>query len=172
MGVKTLLPWRLGTGAKANEGVALAVQRTKNSIGYVEFAQATRLKLATALIQNRAGQFVTPEAKTFQTAAASAEWAKTTDFNLMLTDAPRRRGLSDHRNRFCPHAKQPASPRRSRAALSFFKWALEKGGREAASLGYVPLPPSLVGQVKRLLVEIVPRRIVSLKSPAVADPRG
>ncbi len=26
--------------------------------------------------------------------------------------------------------------------------ALEKGGREAASLGYVPLPASLVGQVK------------------------
>ena len=76
MGVKTLLPWRLGTGAKANEGVALAVRRTQNSIGYVEYVQATQLKLATALIQNRAGQYVKPEVKTFQTAAASAEWAR------------------------------------------------------------------------------------------------
>ncbi len=147
MGVKTLLPWRLGTGAKGNEGVAKAVRATKNSIGYVEYAQATQLKLSTALIRNRAGQFVTPDGKTFQAAAASAEWSKTSDFNLMLTNAPGDEAYPITATVFVLMHKQPSSPRRSRSALTFFRWALEKGSRDAATLGYVPLPPALVGQV-------------------------
>ena len=61
-------------------------------------------------------QFVTPEAKTFQTAAASAEWAKTTDFNLMLTDAPGDEAYPITATVFVLMQRQPASPRRSRAA--------------------------------------------------------
>jgi phosphate transport system substrate-binding protein len=147
MGTNTLLPWRTGTGARGNEGVAKAVRATKNSIGYVEYAQATQLKLSTALIRNRAGQFVAPDAKTFQAAAASAEWGKTTDFNLMLTNAPGDEAYPITATVFVLMHKQPTSPRRSRAALAFFRWALEKGSKEAAGLGYVPLPPALVGQV-------------------------
>ena len=147
MGVNTQLPWRLGTGAKANEGVAKTVRATKNSIGYVEYTQATQLKLSTAQIRNRAGQFVSPDAKTFQTAAASAEWSKTSDFNLMLTNAPGDEAYPITATVFVLMHKQSTSPRRSRAALTFFRWALEKGSKDAAALGYVPLPPALVGQV-------------------------
>jgi phosphate transport system substrate-binding protein len=147
MGTRTLLPWRLGTGAKANEGVAKAVRRTRNSIGYVEYTQAVQLKLSTALIRNRAGQFVVPENRSFQTAAASAEWAKSSDFNLMLTNAPGDEAYPITATVFALMHKQPSSPRQSRAALTFFRWALEKGSRDAAGLGYVPLPPTLVAQV-------------------------
>jgi phosphate transport system substrate-binding protein len=147
MGTNTLLPWRTGTGARGNEGVAKAVRATKNSIGYIEYVQATQLKLSTALIRNRAGQFVAPDAKSFQAAAASAEWGKTTDFNLMLTNAPGDEAYPITATVFVLMHKQPTSPQRSRAALAFFRWALEKGSKEAATLGYVPLPPSLVGQV-------------------------
>ena len=37
---------------------------------------------------------------------------------------------------------------RTRAALEFFRWSLEKGAGAASALGYVPLPTSLVEQVK------------------------
>lgn len=147
MGVKTLLPWRVGAGAKGNEGVAAVVRKTKNAIGYLEYTQATQAKLSTALIQNRAGQFVVPDSKSFQAAAASAEWSKTSDFNLMLTNAPGDEAYPITATVFVLMHKQPTSPRRSRSALTFFRWALEKGSKEAATLGYVPLPPSLVGQV-------------------------
>ena len=169
MGVKTLLPWRLGTGAKGNEGVAKAVRATKNSIGYVEYAQATQLKLSTALIRNRAGQFVTPDTKTFQAAAASAEWSKTSDFNLMLTNAPGDEAYPITATVFVLMHKQPSSPRRSRSALTFFRWALEKGSRDAAALGYVPLPPALVGQVVRVLVEVVPGRFITRTTAAAGS---
>jgi phosphate transport system substrate-binding protein len=147
MGVNTLLSWRVGTGAKANEGVANTVRRTPNSIGYVEYAQATRLNLATALIRNRAGQFVAPDRGSFQVAAASAEWSKASDFDLMLTNAPGDEAYPITATVFVLMQKQANAPRRSRAALSFFRWALEKGSKDAADLGYVPLPPALVGQV-------------------------
>ena len=106
-----------------------------------------RLKLSTALIQNRAGQFVGPDAKTFQAAAASAEWGKTTDFNLMLTNAPGDEAYPITATVFVLMQKQPTSPQRSGRRSTFFRWALEKGSKDAATLGYVPLPPALVGQV-------------------------
>ena len=88
VGSDLLVPWPTGTGAKGNEGVAQAVKQTKNSIGYVEYAQALQTKLSFALMQNRAGKFVKPEPASFQAAAASADWGQTSDFYLLLTDAP------------------------------------------------------------------------------------
>ena len=44
--------------------------------------------------------------------------------------------------------KRTGSPRRARAAFNFFEWSLEKGAKDAADLGYVPLPAALVAQVK------------------------
>ena len=62
VGSDLLVRWPAGTGAKGNEGVSLAVRKTRNSIGYVEYAQARQTKLNFAVIQNRAGRFVTPDA--------------------------------------------------------------------------------------------------------------
>jgi ABC-type phosphate transport system substrate-binding protein len=45
--------------------------------------------------------------------------------------------------------KTSTDPTRSKAALSFFHWALESGQDIAASLDDVPLPPGLVMQIER-----------------------
>jgi phosphate transport system substrate-binding protein len=148
MGVDTLLSWPSGASAKGNEGVALAVARTKNSIGYVEYAQAIRAKLSYALIRNRAGKFVPPDAASFSAAAASANWAGASDFNLMLTDAPGADAYPIAATVFVLMHKQQKASRRTLATLGFFKWSLERGARDASDLGYVPLPHELVRQVK------------------------
>jgi phosphate transport system substrate-binding protein len=44
--------------------------------------------------------------------------------------------------------KQPKDAAASRAALDFFKWALEKGQPQAQKLDYVSLPPELVKQIE------------------------
>jgi phosphate transport system substrate-binding protein len=148
MGVDTLLSWPSGAGAKGNEGVAFAVARTKNSIGYVEYAQAMKAKLSFALIRNRAGKFVRPDAQSFASAATGANWSGAGDFNLMLTDAPGENAYPIAATVFVLMHKQQKAPQRTQAAINFFKWALEKGGKDAADLGYVPLPEPLVRQVK------------------------
>ena len=44
--------------------------------------------------------------------------------------------------------KRPKDPGRSKVALDFFKWALERGQAQAQELDYVPLPASLVSQIE------------------------
>ena len=141
------VPWPTGTGAKGNDGVAQAVRQTKNSIGYVEYAQGLQSKLSYGLIRNRANNFVKPEPASFQAAAANADWKSAGDFHLLLTDAPGENAYPLVATVFVLMYKQ-TPPRRARAALNFFNWSLEKGAKDAADLGYVPLPPALVTQVK------------------------
>ena len=148
MGVDTLLPWPSGTSARGNEGVAGLVGRTRNSIGYVEFAQAVKSRLSYAQIRNSAGNFVVPGARTFSAAASSANWQGAGDFNVMLTGAAGDDAYPIAATVFVLMHKQQRAPQRIQAAINFFKWSLEKGGNDAIALGYVPLPAELVKQVK------------------------
>jgi phosphate transport system substrate-binding protein len=147
VGSAMLVPWPTGTGAKGNEGVALAVKTTRNAIGYVEYAQASQMSLSYALIQNRAGRFVRPDTTSFQAAAAKADWGKTSDFYLLLTDVPGENAYPITATVFVLMPKT-ASRSRTRAALDFFRWSLERGSSTAAQLGYVPLPAPVVQQVE------------------------
>lgn len=148
MGADTLLPWTTGTGAEGNSGMAAAIKATANTIGYVEYVQATQAGLSVALVQNRAGRFVKPEPASFQAAAASADWAGAADFHLLLTDAPGEDAYPIAATVFVLMSREPSLLQRPRATLRFFQWALENGADEAAGLGYVPLPAPLVEQVK------------------------
>jgi phosphate transport system substrate-binding protein len=47
--------------------------------------------------------------------------------------------------------RQPKNPAQSKAALDFFRWALEKGQAQAQKLDYVPLPPELVKQIEEYI---------------------
>jgi phosphate transport system substrate-binding protein len=147
VGSALIVKWPVGSGAKGNEGIAQAVKRTKNSIAYVEYAQATQSRLAPALLQNRAGSFVKPEAASFQAAAASADWASTNDFYLLLTDV---HGAAAYPLTATVFVLMPrgAKPARTQAALDFFAWSLTDGARTASQLGYVPLPEPVVKQVR------------------------
>jgi phosphate transport system substrate-binding protein len=142
--------WPIGIPVKGNEGVANLVNRTKNSIGYVEYAYVFQNKMAYAAIQNRAGKFVEPGAAAFQAAAAGAEWKGARDFFLVMTDAPGDDAYPIAATTFVLMGKSPpsASASRSKAALKFFQWALSNGQKDARSLAYVPLPDPLVQQVE------------------------
>jgi phosphate transport system substrate-binding protein len=148
VGFDLLVKWPVGTGAKGNDGVAKTVRQTANSIGYVELAQALQAKLSYAALQNRNGQFVVPAPQSFQVAAQSADWGSASDFDLMMTDVPREGAYPIVATVFVLMHKD-ASPRRTRAALNFFEWSLDKGAQDASALGYVPLPETLVTQIKR-----------------------
>jgi phosphate transport system substrate-binding protein len=138
--------WPIGTGAKGNDGVGKAVKATANAIGYLEYAQASQLGLTTALLQNRSGRYVPPNASTFQAAARTADWSASRDFHLLLIDTPGRRRTPDRGDRVRAHAQSEHRPQ-SRG-IAFLRWSLEKGGPAASRLGYVPLPDGLVQQIR------------------------
>src|SRR5208337_5587574 len=74
VGAGTSVKFPVGIGGKGNEGVANYTKRTADSIGYVELAYAEQNKLAYVLIKNPAGNFVEPSFKTFEDAAATANF--------------------------------------------------------------------------------------------------
>jgi phosphate transport system substrate-binding protein len=155
VGEGTAIEWPTGAGGKGNEGVAVLVMQTRNSIGYVEYAYVLQKsqafghnKLVYGLVQNKAGKFVTPNAASFKAAAASADWAKAKDFYLIMTDAPGDDAYPVAATAFILMHKTPQNPARTKAAWNFFRWALENGQQIASDLDYVPLPPSVVTQVQ------------------------
>ncbi|QOY62044.1 phosphate ABC transporter substrate-binding protein PstS [Lysobacter sp. H21R4] len=141
--------WPAGVGGKGNEGVASYVQQIDGAIGYVELAYAIQNAMSHALLQNAAGNFVAPNADSFQAAAATADWAGASDFNLVITNAPGEQAWPITATNFILMHKQPADAERSRNALDFFRWALHNGQAQADALHYVPLPAPLVDQVER-----------------------
>jgi phosphate transport system substrate-binding protein len=148
VGEGTAVNWPTGVGGKGNEGVAAYLNQIKNSIGYIEYAYVLQNKMTYGQVQNFAGQFVAPSAQSFQAAAASADWSKAQDFNLVMTNAPGSQAYPVTATTFVIMYKQPKNKGRSAAAIKFFEWALEKGQPQAQKLNYVPLPAPLVKQVE------------------------
>ena len=140
--------WPVGLGGKGNEGVAAFVQRLPGSIGYVEYAYAKQNKLAHTLMQNAAGAFVGPDDATFKAAAAGADWSKSGV--LRDPDQPAGQGeLADHRRDVHPRCtRSPEKPQQTAEVLKFFNWAYENGDKLALELDYVPMPDTVVKQVR------------------------
>ncbi len=153
VGEGTTVKWIGGIGGKGNEGVAGYVRQVANSIGYVEYAYVLQNKMAYTLVQNAAGSFVSPNAASFQAAAATADWAHAQDFNLVMTNAPGKDAYPITATTFVLMYKQPKNPARSKAALDFFRWALTKGQNQARKLDYVPLPDGLVQQIEGYITQ-------------------
>jgi phosphate transport system substrate-binding protein len=148
VGEGTAVEWPIGIGGKGNEGVAAFVTQTRFSVGYVEYAYAVQNKMTYGLVQNRAGQFVKPDAESFQAAAASADWGSAKDFYLIMTDPPDAKAYPITATVFMLMHRQPRNSERATVAMDFFKWALESGQKQAESLDYVPLPAPLVQQIQ------------------------
>jgi phosphate transport system substrate-binding protein len=140
--------WPVGVGGKGNDGVAAFVKQTKNSIGYVEFAYARRSQLAYALVQNKAGKYVVPGAKTFAAAAANADWGSAQDFHVVITDSSSDDAYPIAATSFALMFASPRVPSRTKAAVAFFRWSLQHGQDQATALGFVPLPPEVVSRVE------------------------
>ena len=148
VGEGTSVQWPGGVGGKGNEGVASYVKQIKGGIGYVELAYALQNNMPYASLQNAAGNFVQPNAESFAAAAASADWATSKDFNLVITNAPGANAWPITATNFMLMHKQPKDAKRSADTRAFFKWAFENGQAQASELHYVPLPPALVQQIE------------------------
>jgi phosphate transport system substrate-binding protein len=149
IGANTSVQWPTGIGAKGNEGVANMTTQTDGAIGYVEYAYAKQNKMAFTSLTNKSGATVVPNAESFQAAAATADWAGSDSYFLILTDQAGAKSWPITGASFILVYKQPSDAAAVNEALKFFAWAYKDGGNMAAELDYVPLPAALVTQVKK-----------------------
>jgi phosphate transport system substrate-binding protein len=148
VGENTSVQWPVGIGAKGNEGVANMTSQTDGAIGYVEYAYAKQTRMAYCDLVNSAGKTVAPDAESFQAAAASADWSHAPGYYLILTDQQGAGSWPITGASFILVYGVPPDVAATGEALKFFDWAYRDGGKMAAELDYVPLPESLIRQVR------------------------
>jgi phosphate transport system substrate-binding protein len=148
VGSDSAVAWPVGLGGKGNEGVAATVGQTAGAIGYVEFAYALQTNMTTLSLQAHDGAFLQPDSKSFQAAAANADWAHAEDYYLILTDQPGPQSWPITGASFILMHKNQAKPDTARQVLGFFDWSYRYGGALAETLDYVPMPTAVVTQVE------------------------
>lgn len=138
-----------GVGQQGNDGIAGFVKNNVGSIGYVELAYANRNGIATALLKNKAGKPVGPNADSVTAAATAAMAAKPTgepytlhDLTYSLTDAEGEAsypivGIS-YAILFSKQSKEKGP-----SIVDFLKWVVTDGQKLAVELDYAPLPADL-----------------------------
>src|SRR5260370_19684887 len=115
------------SGGKGNEGVASFVQRIKGAVGYVEYAYAKQNKMTYTLLQNRDGNFVSPNDKSFQAAAATADWKNPPAFYEIPTNDPAKNTSPITGATFILMHKTQPDAANAKEVLKFFDWTYQHG---------------------------------------------
>jgi phosphate transport system substrate-binding protein len=138
--------WPTGTGAKGNEGVTATIQQTKNTIGYTEFSYARENGLKMAVIQNKAGEFVTPTPEAFS--ASLLGEPVPANFALVVPDPAGKDAYPIVGLTWLLLYGNYPDQAKAEALKGAIKWALsEEGDKFAKELGYLPLPEDVTSRV-------------------------
>ena len=135
--------WPIGREATGNDGVSKLVKEQSGAIGYVEFIYALQNHLSYGRVRNRNGEFVAASLESI--AAAASNSLKVSDhFKVSIVDA---QGagvypISSFTWIIVPN-RIPDVVKRN-ALSGFLQWMLGPGQRQAAALGYLPLPKDVV----------------------------
>lgn len=134
-----------GTGSKGSDGVTAAVKQAEGSITYSEVSYPKQAGLGTALIKNKAGQFVGPTAA----AVSAALNAATVNPDLTLkpnytADDPAAYGISTAT--YLMYYKSSGDANKDAAIKHFASWVLSDGQKLAEGLDYAPMPQSILSK--------------------------
>lgn len=148
--------WPVGLGGKGSEGVTGSIRQTVGTIGYVELSYAKENKLPVAQVQNKAGNWVEPNAASTTAAidAFQSELAK--DVRTPVVDPPASAkdaypisGLT-----FLLIPKQGKDPKKEQMLKDFVQYVITQGQNSSEGLDYAKLPGGLASQDQALLQQI------------------
>ena len=145
----TSVRWPIGLGGKGNEGVTQQVKQLEGTIGYVELIYALSNQLPYAKVKNAAGNFVVPSLASATAAAASARFAKDTDFRVSITNAPGAQSYPISSFTWLLVHTDTKDPAKAKLLRDFLTWMITPDAQAmAGQLQYAPLPAEVVGLVK------------------------
>jgi phosphate transport system substrate-binding protein len=134
--------WPTGVGAKGNDGVTAQIKQTAGAIGYIEYGYAKQTHTLAALLENKSGAYV--EASTAASQAALGATALPDNLRLFLPDPDGAASYPIVTYTWLLVYKQYDKPAISAAIKDVVKYCLTDGQSQSESLGYVPLPASVV----------------------------
>ncbi len=148
-GAKKSLNWpgNHHIGGNKNSGVASLIKQTPYAVGYIDYADAQKNGIVMATVENRAGNYIKPELKAFQAAAAKADLNPKKDFYSVIADP---KGADSYPMVAATFILVPAEkPEMDKKVTAFFDWAYKNGQDIAKSLGFVPLPDALTNKIRK-----------------------
>lgn len=143
IGANSTLQWPVGVGAEGNEGVAATVQKTPNSISYVEFIYAIQHELSFGAVRNTAGQFIKANISSVTAAAAAMTEAPTADFRVSITNPPGKDSYPIATYTWLLLPEQFEDKNKKIVLTDLLRWVLTSGQKKCSVLGYAPLPVEL-----------------------------
>jgi phosphate transport system substrate-binding protein len=154
-GPSTLVDWPGNAmRAKGNEGVAGLLSHSVGGLGYVGYEFAHRYGLRTALLENKAGNFVEPNEANLRVALASAEMPENLRVYVPDPAAPEAYPIATFT--WILLRRHNGNQDKARALRELFAWTLSDGQAFAADLGYIPLPPEVVEKAQSALQSVKP----------------
>ncbi len=135
--------WPVGLEANGNDGVSKLVMEQRGSIGYVEFIYALQNHLSYGKVRNRDGEFVSASLESIS-AAASHSVKPGRDLKVSIVDAPGPGVYPISSFTWIVIPAHGVDDAKRNAIAGFLTWMLGPGQRQAAALGYLPIPNDLV----------------------------
>jgi phosphate transport system substrate-binding protein len=134
--------WPVGLGAKQNDGVTAQIKQTPGAIGYIEYGFAKQTNTPAAALENKSGAYVEASTASSQAALAGAQLPE--NLRLFLPDPDGADSYPIVTYTWLLLYKQSDKPAATAGLKDVIKYCLGEGQAKSESLGYIPLPASVV----------------------------
>jgi len=145
--------WPIGRGASGNEGVSKLVKEQAGSIGYVEFIYALQNHLSYGKVRNRNGEFVAASLEGISE-AVSHSIRMSRDFKVSIVNAPGPGVYPISSFTWIVVPAHIADAAKRGGLIGFLEWMTGPAQRQAAALGYLPLPKDLAKEEGAAIAKI------------------
>lgn len=144
----------VGPRPEGIEDLTRTFLRVPNSISYVDYAFARRMRLSYVTLRNAAGRFVSPSFASIQAAALGAPWSGAMARMTTNSEAPDAWPIASPSFGVLK-IKQTSADAVANGlhALDFFAWALRSGDQIADDNDFVPLPAEVKAQVEAAVMK-------------------
>jgi phosphate transport system substrate-binding protein len=152
IGADKSVTFPVGVGGKGNEGVTALVQQAPGAVGYVEYGYAKNNGLKMANLQNKSGNFVSPNLE--NAAATLANVVMPENLRVWPVDPE---GPNDYpivSFTWLMLNKKYKDAAKVKALKEFVAWGLTDGQTFSEELGYVPLPAPVVEKAQAALATV------------------
>ncbi|MGZ8408878.1 MAG: phosphate ABC transporter substrate-binding protein PstS [Hyphomicrobium sp.] len=154
VGTGTTVQWPSSdkfVAAPKNDGVTATIKQTPGAIGYIEYGYAKLTKADTALLQNKAGAFVEAGEESGKAALATAQLAP--DLRGWVEDPAGADAYPIATFTWMLFYREQ-DDRKAQALRNLVGYCATKGQKIADSMGYIPLPESIVEKVQAASAQI------------------
>jgi phosphate transport system substrate-binding protein len=138
LGVSTKVNFTTGVGAKGNDGLTAVVTSTNGSVSYISASYIIAHHLATAALQNAAGNFVYPNLNNIKAAAQVVKNVPASN-ELHIVNPPKKQSNAYPLSTFSYAIVRKPSTNKSELA-SFIYYAITTGQGFGPALDFAPLP--------------------------------